>query len=112
MYDNNIEVCIESIEEYMQAFDIEESDLGVVVSPRYDEDTDSMKLDYFLKSSESRYKPAMDSSVYTHVSALEFNNRVYGEWLDALEERFEDAEIMATDPEELKVGSPLDYRAR
>jgi len=103
MYDDNIESCIESIEKFMEAFDVSEPDMGMVLSPRYDEDKDSMKMDYFVKSHESRYKPALDSSVYTDVSALEFNNRVYGEWLEAVETRFDQAQISAADPEDLKV---------
>ncbi|AOV94337.1 hypothetical protein AQV86_00225 [Nanohaloarchaea archaeon SG9] len=106
MYDDNIESCIESIENFMQAFGIEESNLGMVVSPRYDEEKGSMKLDYFLKSSESRYKPALDSSVYTDVSTLEFNNKVYGEWLEAIETNFSEARIAAADPEKLSVRPP------
>lgn len=103
MYDDNVERCIESIEEFMKAFDVSEENMGVMITPRYDEEEDSMKMDYFVKSYESRFKPALDSSVYTDVSTLEFNNRVYSEWINAVRRDFEDADIVAADPEELRV---------
>ena len=109
MYDDNVEKCIESIEEFMKAFGISEEDMGVVISPRYDEEEESMKMEYFVKSYESSFKPVLDSSVYTDLSVLEFNNRVYGEWLDAVKENFDEADVVSADPEELRVKPAPNY---
>lgn len=101
MYDDNVEGSIAHIETFMTAFDLEEEEVGIVLSPRYDEDKGSMAMDYFVKGGEDDQKPALDAAVYSEMSGLEFNSRVYGEWKEAIEQRFDQAEVLATDPEEL-----------
>lgn len=105
MYDDSVEDSIEHVETFLQAFDIEESEIGMVLSPTYSEE-DSMGMDYFVKAPEADYKPTLDATVYSKFSGLEFNNQVYEQWVKAFEKRFTDAEIMATDPSEVNIEAP------
>lgn len=106
MYDDSVEKSIDNVEAFLQAFGIRESEVGMVLSPTYGEDEESMGLDYFVKAPGEEYKPTLDASVYSQVSDLEFNNRVYEQWVNAFEERFSEAEIVATDPSQIKVENP------
>lgn len=101
MYDDSVQDSIEHIETFMKAFGLEEPEVGMVLAPRYDEDKGSMALDYFVKGYGNDFKPALDAAVYPEVSDLEFNERVYGEWVEAIEQNFEEAEIYAAEPEEV-----------
>lgn len=106
MYDDSVEGAIEHIETFLKTFGLEQSDIGMVVSPSYDQEEGSMAMDHFVKGDDDPHRPALDASVYPEVSDLEFNQKVYSEWVEAIEERFDQAEVYSADPEEIGPSRP------
>lgn len=102
MYDESINGSIEHIETFLKAFSLEESEIGIVLTPAYDEDEETAVMEYFVEGYDEKHKPTLDSVIHPeNVSDTESGLEYYRRWMEAIENRFPEAEILAAEPEEM-----------
>jgi len=104
---SSVERSLQRIEEFLRAFNIDDSELGIVMSPGYNEEHDVNMLDYYVKSMDHPIPP-MDAAEPVEVPDQEFRQEVYPSWVDEIEARYSDVQqLQYLEPEELEENSPL-----
>lgn len=93
MDEDSIDEVLDEVELFMEAFGVDESEIGVVLAPGYSEESGLASFDYFVKAF-SEMEPCMDGSFEVEEEVF---GGVYGDWVDKFEERFSEAYVSAAD---------------
>lgn len=96
--EESLEDVLENIGLFLKAFGVDESDVGIVLSPAYENIDGGSRLDYFVKA-YTDLNPCLDGSVYVED---EFSEEAYTGWVEEFESGFPEADIAAASFEDLE----------
>ncbi|WEL23809.1 hypothetical protein [Candidatus Nanohalovita haloferacivicina] len=96
--EESVEDVLENISLFLKAFEVDESDIGIVLSPAYENVDGRPRLDYFVKA-YTDLNPCLDGSVYIEEG---FSEDVYTGWVEEFESGFPEADVAAASFEDLE----------